>query len=189
MKTKLDITYDIHDLIRRRWSPRSFAPAPLDEATILTLLEAARWAASAMNEQPWRFIYAVQADAGRYARLFDCINPHNQEWARSAPALILTLVQTHFSHNNQPNRFALYDLGLAVGNLTTQATALGLYMHTMGGFSADKARETYNLPATIEPATLIAVGRLGDPAQLSERFRERELAPQQRKPLADLILR
>jgi nitroreductase len=188
LKPKPQFSHDLHPLLQRRWSPRAFSAQPVEEETLLTLLEAARWAASANNVQPWRFIYAAKEQGERYSKLFDCLTERNQLWAKSAPVLIMTLVKTHFEHNGQPNRWALHDLGLAVGNLTTQASALDLYVHNMAGFSAEKARELFNLPPDVEPVTMIAVGYLGDAEQLPEPHRERELAQQQRKPLSELIL-
>ena len=101
---------------------------------------------------------------------------------------MMTLVKTHFEKNGRPNQWALHDLGLAVGNLTTQASALDLYVHNMGGFSAEKARELFNLPPDVEPVTMIAVGYLGDAEHLPEPLKEHELAQQQRKTIEDLIL-
>jgi nitroreductase len=187
VKPKPQFSHDLHPLLQRRWSPRAFSAQPVAEEKLLTLLEAARWAASANNEQPWRFIYAAQEQGERYSKLFECLNERNQLWAKTAPALIMTLVRTHFEQNGQPNKWALHDLGLAVGNLTTQASALDLYVHNMAGFSIEKARELFNLPPDVEPVTMIAVGYLGDPEQLPEPFRQRELAQQQRKPLEELI--
>lgn len=188
MKPTPQFAHDIHPLLQRRWSPRAFSAQPVAEETLLTLLEAARWAASAMNEQPWRFIYATQADRKRFSKLVDCLAESNQAWAAKAPVLILTLVKTRFSGSDRPNKWAPHDLGLAIGNLTAQASALDLYVHNMGGFSVEKARELFGLPADVEPVTMIAVGYLGDPEQLPEPVRQRELAQQQRKPLEELIL-
>lgn len=189
MKPQPHFAHDVHELIRKRWSPRTFAPRPVEEETILTLLEAARWAASSSNGQPWRFIYATQAQADRFGKLFDCLSEGNQEWAGAAPVLILTLAKTRSERSGRPNRWALYDLGLAIGNLTTQATALDLYVRNMAGFSAEKARQHFALPDDIEPVTMIAVGYLGDLDQLPEDLKQRELASRERKPLAELILK
>lgn len=153
----------------------------------MRLFEAARWAASCMNEQPWRFIYATQEQPAQHGRLFDCLVPANQEWVKTAPLLVMTLIRTVYD-NGKPNRWAMHDLGLAVGNLTTQATAMGLYVHNMAGFSVEKARQTFGLAPEIEPVTMIAIGYLGDPAQLNARLREREEAVQERKPLTELIM-
>ncbi len=188
MKPQSNFLYNLHELIRKRWSPRVFAARPVAEETILTLLEAARWAASSGNGQPWRFIYATQAQNERFRKLFDCLNEGNQEWAGTAQVLILTLAKTRSERSGRPNRWALYDLGLAVGNLTTQASALDLYVRNMAGFSAEKARQHFDLPDDIEPVTMIAAGYLGDLDQLPEDLKQRELAPRQRKPLAELIL-
>jgi nitroreductase len=188
LKPKPQFSHEIHPLLQRRWSPRAFSARPVDEATLLTLLEAARWAASANNEQPWRFIYGAKTQGDRYAKLFECLSEWNQAWAQSAPALIMTLVKTHFEKNGRPNQWALHDLGLAVGNLTTQASALDLYVHNMGGFSVEKARELFNLPPDLNPVTMIAVGYLGDPEQLSDSHKANELAQQQRKTIEELIL-
>ncbi len=191
MKPRPQSSHDVLDLILQRWSPRAFSSEPVDEETILTLLEAARWAASANNEQPWRFIWAAKDEKEqeeRYAKLFECLGDWNKGWAVTAPVLIMTLVTPLFEASQQPNKWALHDLGLAIGNLTTQATALGLYVHNMGGFSSKRARALFDLPADVEPVTMIAVGYLGDPEQLAEAYRESELRQQQRKPLEALLL-
>jgi nitroreductase len=188
LKPKPQFSHELHPLLQRRWSPRAFSAQPVEEEKLLTLLEAARWAASANNVQPWRFIYAAKEQDERYSKLFECLNERNQFWAKGAPALIMTLVKTHFEQGGQPNKWALHDLGLAVGNLTVQASALDLYVHNIAGFSAEKARELFNLPPDVEPVTMIAVGYLGDAEHLAEPLKERELAQQQRKPLAELTL-
>ena len=187
MKPKPQFSREIHPLLQQRWSPRAFSAQPVEEAKLLTLIEAARWAASASNEQPWRFIYGAKTQGERYTKLFECLSEWNQGWAHSAPVLIMTLVKTHFEKNGRPNPWALHDLGLAVGNLTTQASALDLYVHNMGGFSVEKAREVFSLPPGLDPVTMIAVGYLGDPAHLSDSHKASELAQQQRKPLEELI--
>ena len=189
MKPKPHFDYPVHELIQKRWSPRAFSAQPVDENTILTLFEAARWAASSGNEQPWRFIYATQEQAERYGKLFECLSESNQVWAKTAPVLILTLVKTHTARSGRPNRYAWHDLGLAVGNLTAQASALDLYVHQMAGFSSEKAKQLFDLPPDSEPVTMIAVGYLGDPEQLPEPLKERELAHRQRKALDELILK
>jgi nitroreductase len=188
MKPEPSFLYSIHPLLKKRWSPRAFASRPVEEEKIHLLFEAARWAASAMNEQPWRFIYAVREDRGRYNQLLECLNDRNKIWAKSAPMLILTMVKTHFEKNNKPNRWAFHDLGLAIGNLTTQASALDLYVHNMAGFSIEKATELFSLPADLEPVTMIAVGYIGDHSLLPEDFRKSETEPQKRKPPEELIL-
>jgi nitroreductase len=188
MKPTHPVDHPIHELIHRRWSPRAFLPRPVEEERLLAMFEAARWAASSGNEQPWRFIYAHQADGDRFQRLCDCLNPGNA-WARSVPVLIMTLVRTHLVRNNQPNRWAFHDLGLAMGNLTIQASALDLWVHNMAGFSVDRARERFAIPPELDPVTMVAVGYLGDPEQLPPDRRQQEWQPQTRKPLDELILK
>ncbi len=188
MKPQPHFDHPVHELIRKRWSPRAFAARPVEGDKILSLFEAARWAASGGNEQPWRFIYAAREQAERYGKLFECLSEGNQAWAKTAPVLILTLVRTHSARSGRPNKYAWHDLGLATGNLTVQAAALDLYVHPMGGFSAEKARQLFDLSPEIEPVTMIAVGYLGDPDDLPENLKERELAQQRRLPLDELIL-
>lgn len=189
MKPRHPVDYPVHELIHKRWSPRAFSPQAIDEHRLLTLFEAARWAASSNNEQPWRFIYATPGDAERFRKLCECLVPGNQAWARFAPLLIMTLVKTHMERNNKPNRWAFHDLGLAMGNFTTQASALDLYVHNMAGFSVERGRELFDIPPELEPVTMVAVGYLGDPDQLAPHLCERELEIQKRKPLNELILK
>lgn len=188
MKPKHPVAYPIHELIEKRWSPRAFAKRPVEHDRLMTLFEAARWAASSGNEQPWRFIYATQDDEERFRKLCECLVPGNA-WAHFVPVLLMTLVRTHFDRDNKPNRWAFHDLGLAMGNFTTQASALDLWVHNMAGFSVDRARELFAIPPELEPVTMVAVGYLGDPDQLPERPRERELVMQTRKPVEELILK
>lgn len=189
MKARPDYQYPLHELIEKRWNPRAFSEQMLSPEQALTLLEAARWSASCNNEQPWRFIWSLRDSSELYNKLFDCLMPGNQGWAAAAPFLMLTLVQTEFTATGKPNRWAAHDLGLAIGNLTTQATAMDLYVHNMGGFSVEKAREHFSLPENLEPMTMIVIGHLGEPGMLSEYNQKRELELQQRKPLAELILK
>lgn len=188
MKPRPRFEYPLHELIQKRWSPRAFAERQVTEEQALTLLEAARWAASCLNEQPWRFIWSLKNDSERYRKLLDCLNPRNQEWAATAPLLLLTLAQTTFGGNGKPNSWCEHDLGLAIGNLTAQASAMDLYVHNMGGFSVEKVSAHFVLPEEVKPVTMVAIGYLGNPAQLSDFNQKRELEPQERKPLAELIL-
>ena len=188
MKPRPQFDRDIHPMLQKRWSPRAFSSRPVGEQERMALFEAARWAASSMNEQPWRFVYAMPEQPERYRSLFSCLSDNNQRWAGAAPLLILALVKTTFTHNDRPNPFALHDLGLAMGNLTLQASALDLYVHHMGGFSRTKVNAAFDLPPGLEPVTIIAVGYLGDPESLPADLRKRELAEQQRRSVEDTIL-
>ena len=166
----------------------AFDPALLGEESILALFEAARWAASASNCQPWRFIWSARDGSQAHARLVSCLKPGNDVWAPLAPLLILALARTFRERDEAPDPWALYELGLAVGNLTAQATSMGLFVHNMAGFFQEKAREHFALPPYLEPVVMIAVGRLGDPGSLPEKLRLREEAERARKPLGELFL-
>src|SRR5829696_1208912 len=133
--TKLhDTAHPVHDLVRRRWSPRAFSSRAVERETLLSVLEAARWAPSSFNAQPWSFLVATQEDPAGFERMLNCLVPQNQAWAKAAPVLMIAVAKTHFEHNGKPNRHALYDTGQAVAFLTLQATALDLYVHQMAGF-------------------------------------------------------
>lgn len=175
--------HPIHDLLQRRWSPRAFAGRAVEPEKLRSLMEAARWAPSSFNEQPWSFIVATKEEPVEYERLLGCLVEGNMQWARNAPVLMLSLAKLHFDRNGQPNRHAFHDVGLAVENLVLQATALGLAVHQMAGFHVEKARELYGVPEGVEPVAAIAVGYPGDPESLPEPLRERERAPRNRKPL------
>jgi nitroreductase len=177
----------IHELIRRRWSPRAFLELPVEPEKLVSLFEAARWAASASNEQPWAFLVASQQDAKNYEDMLGVLVDFNRSWANKAPVLILALAHTKYEKDGRPNRHAFYDLGQAAANLTLQATALGLTAHQMAGFNAEAARERFAVPEGWEPISVIAVGYAGDPDTLSEKLRERELAPRKRKPLSRFV--
>ncbi|MGK7941975.1 MAG: nitroreductase family protein [Crocosphaera sp.] len=181
--------YPIHELIKQRWSPVAFNNRPIEPEKIASLLEAARWAASCFNEQPWFFIVATQDNTQEYEKLFSCLVEANQKWAKDAPLLMLSVAHLSFEHNNKPNRHAFHDLGLAVGNLTLQAQSLGLFLHQMGGFDADKARNLYNIPQDYEPVTAIAIGYPGNVSQLAPDLAERDLSPRTRKPLREFVFR
>ena len=180
--------YPILEAIRNRWSPRSFASYPVAPETLEQIFEAASWAASAMNEQPWRYIYAHHADQENFQKMVDCLMPGNQPWAKNAPVLILALAKTQYD-NGTPNGAAMHDLGLANGNLSLEATALGLHTHFMGGFDRDKAKEVFELPDNLQPAVMIALGYLGEAEQLEEPFLSREKAPRQRKAISEIAFK
>lgn len=181
--------YPVHELISRRWSPRAIEPRTVPAEALRSLLEAARWAPSSYNEQPWSFIVARREDEAEFQAMLGCLVDVNQAWARDAGALILTVARSGFSHNDKPNRHAFHDIGLAAGNLSLQATALGLVVHQMGGIRPDKAREVYEIPDGFEVVTGIAIGYPGKAEQLPEQFREAESAPRQRKPQDEIVFR
>lgn len=157
--------------IRDRWSPKRFADRAVARTDIDLLLEAARWAPSCYNEQPWRFVVTTREAPDPYRQLLDCLAEKNRQWASTAPVLILSAVSERFRRNDSPNRWAAHDLGLAVGNLLNQATFMGLYVHQMGGFDADRARQTFGIPEGHALMAVLAIGYLGDrlPEGVSER--------------------
>lgn len=177
----------VHDLIGNRWSPRAFSNREMTEEQVVALLEAARWAPSSYNEQPWRFIVARKSDPGNYSKLSSSLMELNRVWAGNAPLLMLTLTKRTFTHNGEPNFYALHDAGIALGHLAIQATAMGLSLHIMGGFDHAAARAAFEIPEEYELGAAVAVGYASDPSTLPERFRQAESAPRSRKPLADLV--
>jgi nitroreductase len=181
------VQYPVHDVIKRRWSPRAFSEQRIDAATLCSLFEAARWAPSSSNEQPWRFVVATKDDQTAYDRLLACLVEGNRKWAYRAPVLILSVASMNFEDDAKPNRHAFHDTGLATENLLLQATALGLVAHPMAGFDIEKARADYKIPPGYEPVAMIAVGYPGDPAVLPDRLRERELTPRNRRPISDFV--
>lgn len=187
MEKPAEVQHPVHDLIRRRWSPRAFDPRPLAPEHLASLLEAARWAPSSMNEQPWRFVVATRDDAEGFERLLGCLVPGNQVWARDAGALLLSVASLSFARGGKANRHAYHDVGLASGQLALQAVALGLALHFMAGYDAEAARERLAIPAGFDPVAAIAVGYPGDPARLSDELRSRELAPRSRRGIDEIV--
>lgn len=178
---------EIYKLIRDRYSPRAYSTKPLSEASIFQLLEAARWAASARNSQPWRFIYATPDKKEYWDKLFDCLTEFNQEWVQSAPFLMLALVQKTDPIKNKPRSNAGYQLGLAMGNFTAQANEIGVYLRNMGGFSVEKAITNFSIPEIYEPFVMIAAGYPENENSIKEKFKVPEGIERERKPLNQLI--
>ncbi|MGO9339850.1 MAG: nitroreductase family protein [Terracidiphilus sp.] len=174
-------------LFHTRWSPRAFSDREVSPADLAKVFEAARWAASSYNEQPWRFLVGTRGSEA-YKRIFDSLGPFNQIWAAKAPVLILGVAKTKFSHNDSPNRVALYDLGAAASYLTLQATALGLATHQMAGFDPEAARKSFAVPEDYIFGAVIALGYQDDPSSLpNEQFRTQEVAPRSRKSFKDFV--
>lgn len=178
----------LHHLIGRRWSPVGFdRERDIDRATLLSILEAARWAASSSNLQPWRFIVAPRANEPEFQKILSILREGNQSWAQHAAVLMIAV--THkFRAPDVENRHASHDLGLAISQLVLQALDHNVYVHQMGGFYPDKAREVYEIPEDFEPFTAIALGyQTLNLDHLSESHREREGAPRQRQALIEMV--
>lgn len=184
---KASTDHPIHELLAKRWSPYGFDDRPVAQSDLRSLFEAARWSASSYNEQPWTFFVATREEPEEFARLLSCLVEGNQAWAKAAPALVLGVVSLRFSRNSKDNRAAVYDLGLAVGNLVVEATARSLSVHQMIGILPDKAREVYEIPEHFEAWTAMAIGYEAAPAKLPDALKERDLAPRQRKPLTQFV--
>lgn len=175
--------YPIHDLLKQRWSPLAFSEQMVEPEKLGSLLEAAKWAASSYNEQPWSFILATKDNPAEFERLLSCLAEGNQVWAKNAPVLMISVARLHFEKNGKENRHAFHDVGQAVSNLALQATAMGLYVHQMAGFDVPKARELYGIPEGYEAVAAIALGYGAEVETLPENLQQRELAPRVRKPL------
>lgn len=184
---KAGTDFPVHDLIASRWSPYSFANRSVSNEDLRSLFEAARWAPSSFNEQPWNFIVAKKEETDEFERLLSCLVEVNQAWAKAASALALGVSRLNFARNNKPNRVAIHDLGLAAGNLVLEATARGLAVHQMAGILPDRARALYSIPEGYEPLTALAIGYAGDPVDLPEELRPRDAARRPRKPLKEFL--
>jgi nitroreductase len=170
-----------------RWSPRSFGDRVVSLADLKTIFEAARWAASSYNEQPWRFLVGASGSE-TYQKIFSSLGEFNQLWAKSAPVLILGVARTRFSHNETPNVVAQYDLGAAGATICYQASALGLFTHQMAGYDTQIARKAFGIPDEFIFGSVMALGFLGEPAALTnEQMLAQEIAPRQRKPLGEIV--
>ncbi|MCM8812324.1 MAG: nitroreductase family protein [Candidatus Omnitrophica bacterium] len=172
---------DIDPQFTDRWSPRSFRPASIRQEELLSILEAARWAPSCYNDQPWIFCYAIQEEHRR--AFLSALAEKNQRWAAHAPALLFLAYRKNFAHNGKSNRWAAFDCGAAWMSLALQARKRGLHAHAMAGFDADKAHTLLNLPKDrYEIIAAVAVGKRGSPEQLDDEFRDME-KPNQRQAL------
>jgi nitroreductase len=178
----------IHELIRNRWSPRAFADKTIPPDVLRSLFEAARWAPSSNNEQPWAFLVAPRDDQENFQKMLGVLVEFNSGWAKSAPVLALAVAELSFAKNNAPNRNAQYDTGSATAYLSVEATARGLFVHQMAGFDPEKARHAFGIPAGWEAIAALAIGYPGDPGSLPQRLQERELAPRTRKPLSEFVM-
>ncbi len=182
-----DTEYPIHELLQKRWSPRSFAEKSIDTDLLNQLFEAARWAPSSYNEQPWRFIVARKEDQEAYKQLASVMNDFNQSWASDAPVLVLALAKTTFDLDGRDNPHAGHDLGQAIAHLTFEATKHDLYVHQMAGILPQKAREQYDIPDDYKPMTMFAIGYKGHPESLNDKLQKQETSPRIRKDLDEIV--
>jgi len=178
----------IHPILKERYSTVTFYSQEVEKEKLNLLFDAARWAPSGYNGQPWRFIVGEKGKDENYQKLFDSMVDANKYWAKHAPVLVLGLALKVSEHNGKPNRFAEYETGMAVGNLLAQATSLGLYIHQMGGYSVEKIKESFNLNENLQPLALMAIGYKADLSGFADDLKERELKPRTRKAVEDILL-
>jgi len=188
MSTSRQTNHPVDPLFLQRWSPRAFDSSPLPEQDLLTMLDAARWAPSAFNIQPWRFFYSLRDDQN-WQRYLDLLDPFNASWAQSASALVFlasdTLVDREGEDSPRPAGYHGFDAGAAWTHLALQATLMGYCTHAAAGLYKDKAAEELNLPDRFHVQIAIVIGRKGDTQSLSEQLQERE-KPSSRLPLNEI---
>jgi nitroreductase len=176
---------DIHEILAARWSPRAFSDRPVDPATLRSVFEAARWAPSSGNTQPWSFLAAMKDEARAHARLAAVLNERNRGWAQGAPVLGLSIARLR--DDDRALRHGVYDTGQAMAMVLIEATALGMHVHQMAGFDVEAAQAEFGIPGDWEPIAAFALGYRGDPARLPEALRSREMAPRTRRPQPDFV--
>jgi nitroreductase len=180
MSKSSQVEFPVVELIEKRRSLRAYSSRMIEHEKIDALFEAARWAPSSVNEQPWVYMYATKDQGELWSTLLDTLVEGNRVWAQQAPLLVLSMVRKNFIRNERPNGSARYDLGAANAYLSLQATQLGLNVHQMGGFDKQQAIDSLQIPDTHEPVVMLAIGYPGQPELLSENLKSRELAPRER---------
>ena len=179
-------THEINSLIINRWSPRSFVPEEISDKELFSLFEAARWAPSSSNSQPWRFIYAKR-NSKNWNDLFNLLVDFNKQWCANASVLVVIVSRKNFEHNGQPSITHQFDTGSAWENLAIQAVSQGLVTHAMAGFDYEKARKDLAVPVDFEVVAMIAIGKRGPKEKLSPELQAREI-PNTRKPLSEIVM-
>ena len=177
----------IHDLLKRRWSPRAFDPnRPVTREQLKVLLEAGRWAPSCNGDEPWRYlIWDKGRDPQGWQKAYDCLNENNKKWVKNVPLLMLSCAGSAFEATGKPNRWTQHDTGAASVSMALQAGAMGLVIHQMGGWDADKARAAFAIPPEYTPMAMIAVGYQASPEILDDETKAKEMRPRGRKPVAE----
>ncbi len=179
---------NIHQLIQDRFSTVIFSSKHVEDNKLELLFEAARWAPSSFNEQPWRFIVGIKGKDENYEKLYNSLMEANRNWAKYAPILVLSIALKDSPVTGKPNRFAQYDTGMAVGNLLAQATSLNLFVHQMGGYNVSKAREFFQIDDKYELMAIMAIGYKGEIELFPDEIQEREQKNRFRKPLNEILL-
>jgi nitroreductase len=187
MEKPAEVQFPIHDLLRRRWSPLAFSSRLVEPWKLQSLFEAARWAPSSFNEQPWSYLFATRDNPAEFDQMVSCLSEGNVPWASTAPLLMLSVAKRVFQRNGNPNRHAFHDVGASISNLIVQATTLGLFVHQMAGFDPEKARQLFAIPEDHEAVAAIAIGYPGPVDALPEALQTRQRAPRTRKPLTEMV--
>lgn len=176
-----EFEYPVHELIQKRRSKRAYSSKLIEPEKIYSLFEAARWAPSSMNEQPWTYIYATREQDDLWTAIFNSLNESNQIWVKDAPLLVVSLARKNFVRNDQRNHSAVYDMGAANAFLSLQATELGLNVHQMGGYRPERLSSALNVPSDYDLGVVMAIGYLGDEEKLPNHLQERERNPRFRR--------
>ena len=179
----------ILEIIQERWSPYAFSSAPVEEFKLKAMFEAAGYAPSCNNEQPWEFVFTTQDEKEVFDDFVGYLNDGNKVWAKNAYALILSMARTNFSYNDKTNRFAFHDMGMAVNNLLLQALSLDVFVHQMGGYSKEKVKNYFKLDDDIEPVAMMAVGYLGDGSTLTPELLKRDENRRPRKSIKEFVFK
>ena len=175
----------IHEVLAKRWSPRAYdINRDVSREKLAALLEAARWAPSCNGDEPYRYlIFDRKRDPEGWQKAFDCLSDNNRKWVKNVPLLLLSCAGSTFEHNGKPNRYGPHDTGAASVCLALQGAAMGLAVHQMGGYDAQKARAAFAIPEEYTPMAMIAVGYQASPDVLDEETKVKELKPRSRKPI------
>lgn len=187
MNKPANTSQNIHPIIKNRWSPRAFDQRPIKEETLRRIMEAARWAPSSFNEQPWRFVLGIKGDE-TWNKLHEVMVEFNQKWAGNAPVLLLAIGKTTSAKGGE-NAVFQYDVGQSMAYITFQASEEGLVVHQMGGFSKEKARALFHIPENHQPIAMMALGHQDAPESLPEDFQKMEKAARERKPMDQLVFK
>ena len=179
----------ILEIIQERWSPVAFSSSKVEEFKLKAMFEAAGYAPSCNNEQPWLFVYSTREDKEVFDDFTGFLADGNKLWAKHAYALAISMARTKFSHNDKPNRYAFYDTGMAVMNLLLQAQTLDIYVHQMGGYSIEKVKQYFRLDDDIEPIAMMAIGYLGDGTNLSPELLKRDEKRRPRKSVSEFVFK
>jgi nitroreductase len=179
----------ILEVIKERWSPYAFSPAPIEEYKLRAMFQAASHAPSCNNDQPWLFVYTTTDEKDSFNDYLGFMAEGNRVWAKNAYAIVICMARTKFSFNGNPNRFAFYDTGMAVANMLVQAQSMDILAHQMAGFSVQKVKDYFKLTDEIEPVTMMAIGSLGDGLNLPPEILKRDETRRPRKPMHEIVFR